>query len=242
MKLKLIALLSIALSITLYISSCQKTEDLSRETLAVKNLQYHDTVKIGGQIKSETSVSLGQCPFKANEIFITGDDRTDWDYNSIKKYTYLSTSIIGYFVKDKNDDLKSLVIFYNPDERKKLKMVITGTKMDKKNVRYQYSSTSGEKHFEITIKDDKEGYNVKIGNSPDFNSLGQSRVEGIDQLNPISGQAAAEQCFRTDGFKSCMVCSSKECSESWWCIITCGVGGPACVAGWIVACAALNAD
>lgn len=106
-------------------------------------------------------------------------------------------------------------------------MVIAGNRIDKNNIRYQYMSVTGSKHFEITLKDDKEGYNVNIGTSPDFKSLGLYAVQPYG-------------CSRTSGFSACMTCSAKECNETWWCIITCGVASISCVAGWIVACGILN--
>lgn len=187
-----------------------------------------DTIIINGQIATETKVSLSDCPFSKDEIFITPNDKASWNYNSIVKYTFVSNSLLGYFIKNGKDNLETLVILYNPENKKTLKMVIAGTRINDRDIRYQYLSTSGVLHFEITIRDDSNGYNVVIGTSPDFKALGQSRI-------------VAGGCLRNTGFRDCIVCSARECSETWWCVLTCTAAGAACAAGWVVACGIINA-
>ncbi len=54
-------------------------------------------------------------------------------------------------------------MFYNPEEQKTLKMVITATNLDNA-IRYKYCSVSGKMHIEITVRDNKgnkEGSDIK---------------------------------------------------------------------------------
>lgn len=186
-----------------------------------------DTLIVSGQIASATPVALKNCPFPATDIFIKEDDLGEWDHNSIVKYTYHFGSIVSYFISNKKDQLKTLVIFHNPAENKDLKMAISGTRLDESSVSYRFASAEDVLHLEITVRDEKEGYDVNIGRAIDFASLGSYTVNGYGRTS--------QPC---QGFQACLLCQYQHCQQSWLCSIGCGIGTFICLTGWIAACSA----
>ena len=184
-----------------------------------------DTLIVNGEITSVTPVTLKDCPFPASDVFVKEEDLQEWDHNSIVKYTYSSGSIVSYFIKNNKDELKTLVIFYNPAESKQLKMLIAGKRFDESNIRYRFTSAEDVLHFDITVRDEKVGYNVNIGTAPDFKSLGNYEVYN-------EGRAT----LPCQGFSACLYCHEQSCSNSWLCSIACGIGSIFCLTGWIAGC------
>ena len=239
MKLKLMAFCNklAVISLALYLSSFTMIENRPAGKKNDRSASFYtgrDTIAPNSEIESSTPVTLRECPFTKDEVFISPGERANWDYNNILKCTFVTTSVEGYFVKSTNDNLKTLLILYNPAGQKKLKMVITGTRVDNSNIRYQYSSVDGVMSFDITIRDNSQGYNVNIGTPLDFRPLGQNLVKQANKTTTGGG------CSRTSGFRSCITCSARECIDTWWCVIACVAAPEVCVAAWIVACTALN--
>lgn len=225
MKIKLSALKKglALLCIVSCFSFSNKNENVPGKVQYVGKLT--DTLIVNGQIESSTAVTLKECPFSANDIFIKQEDLREWDHYSIVKYTYRFGSIVSYFIKNNKDALKSLVIFYNPAENKELKMVIRGTRLDESNVRYRFTSAADVLHFEITVRDEKEGYNVNTGTAPDFASLGNYTVYNDGRTS-----------LPCQGFQACLYCQYQNCMQSWFCSIACGIGSAICLTGWIAYC------
>ncbi len=194
-----------------------------------------DTVIIKGDVESESQVALADCPFTKKDLFITPGDNTNWDYNTIVKNTYIYTTVYGYFIKNSDDNLKTLVIIYDPATQTKVKMVIAGTRIDASNVRYQFLSTTGILMFDATIQNDKDGYINSIGKPLDMTSLGPNLVRQQTNKTTTTGD-----CSRTTGFRECISCSVSDCMSRLWCLITCGIEGLLCMAGWAISCAILN--
>ena len=193
-----------------------------------------DTVVIKGDVESESQVALADCPFTMKDLFITPGDNTNWDYNTIVKNTYIYTNVYGYFIKNLDDNLKTLVIIYNPGAKTKLKMVITGTRIDAGNVRYQFLSTTGIMMFDVTVQNDKDGYINSIGKPIDFSSLGPNLIKQTNQATTTG------DCSRITGFRECIACSVSDCMSRLWCLITCGIEGLLCMTGWLISCGILN--
>ena len=152
-------------------SKAGRTPAVGTGTCSLQISAVRDTMIINSDIESESRVSLSECPFSKEEVYINPGENTDWDYNSITKDTYTHTTVEGYFVKNAYDNLKTLVIIYNPAERKKLKMVIQGTPVGDNTIRYSFMSATGIMHFQITVRNEKEGSDVNIGTAPDTKSL-----------------------------------------------------------------------
>ena len=247
-KLNFIGNLIALLTLLMYVSSFKTVKNRNPERSnadfspaactgkgKLQSISYRDTMIINGDIESESRVSLSECPFSKEEIYIDPNENTDWDYNSIMKDTYVKTTVEGYFVKNANDNLKTLVIIYNPAEKKKLKMVIQGTPAGDNTIRYRFMSTTGTMHFEITVQNDKEGHDVQIGTAPDTKSLGQDLVR-------LTKKATTEGtgCLRNTGFTNCIICSQHDCNATWYCMLVCGPASITCIAAWIISCAILN--
>lgn len=206
--------------------SCTKTEP-PKMTIQAHSMAREALALMNPDLQLEKPVLLSIIPAVIGTTLVR---EGLWNTAAVMKDIFNSTpDLVAYVTPSRTTVNHYSYILYNITTGLFVKMYLDGKPVGIGSTRWTMITSAGAMVYTLTITGDV-GTGGIIGTAPDLRSLGSFRV----LPDPLSS------CSRTGGFQACVICSHKDCNDTFSCLIACTVSSITCMAAWIVSCAILN--